>query len=323
MAKSVSLAIDRYDRHFPFFDGTVTTDNGLELNVLQVGETTALRDGAHRHKRMLQDGEFDAAEVSLSSYVMATARGLPFTAIPVFPRRLFSQTQIYVNDRTGITEPSQLNGKKIGLQSFQTTLAVLAKGDVAAEYGVDLTSIRWVVRAGETIAFEPPSGWQIDYVPLETDLGTLLANEDIEALFLSRVPSSFDGKTVRRLFADPEKACADYFRKNGYFPIMHVVAIRDEIAADLPDLPQQLFRMFVSAKAIADSYRDDPGWSQLAWGRLALDRQNTILGGDPWPIGFVSNRDNLNRFIGYSHNQGLIDSAFTAEELFHESVLET
>jgi len=323
MTDALSLAIDRYDRHFPFFDGTVTPPPELPLSVLQVGETTALRDGAHRHKRMLQEGEFDIAEVSLSSFVMAKARGLPFSGIPAFPRRLFSQTQIYTNDATGLTDPAQLSGKRIGLQSFQTTLAVLAKGDVADEYGVDLKSVHWVVRAGETIPFDPPEGWQIEYVPLDTDLGQLLSDGTIDALFLSRVPSTFDGKTIRRLFPDPEAACADYFRKNGYFPIMHVVAIADEAIAARPELPRRVFEMFAEAKTIADSYRDDPGWSQLAWGRMAMDRQKEMLGGDAWPTGFAANAANLDRFIGYSHNQGLIDAPFAAQELFHETVRDT
>lgn len=97
---------------------------------------------------MLKGLEFDAAEVSLSSFVMAKARGLQVSGIPVFPRRLFNQTQIYVHEKTGLRDPSQPSGKRVGLQSFQTTLAVLAKGDAANEYGVDLQSINWVVRSG-------------------------------------------------------------------------------------------------------------------------------------------------------------------------------
>lgn len=318
-----TLAIDRYDRHFPFFDGTLDMPSGLELCVLQVGETGHLRDGAHRHRRMLRDNEFDAAEVSLSSYLMAKARGLPFTAIPAFPRRLFSQTQMFTTASSGLTEPAALAGKRVGLQSFQTTLAVLAKGDLAHEYGVDLTSVNWIVRAGETIPFEPPAGWSIEYVPADTDLGVMLADGALDAMFFSRVPSTFDGAAVRRLFPDPVEACADHFRRNGFFPIMHVVAIRDDAVAADASLPRRLLDLFAQAKAIADGYRDDPGWSQLAWGRLEMERQQAVLPADPWPIGFADNRANLERFIGYSLGQGLIDRALTVEELFHPSVLDS
>lgn len=59
------LALDRYDRHFPFFDGTVTLPSGLDLTVLQLGQESDLRDGRHRHKRMMNDAAFDAAGKSV------------------------------------------------------------------------------------------------------------------------------------------------------------------------------------------------------------------------------------------------------------------
>jgi 4,5-dihydroxyphthalate decarboxylase len=68
---------------------------------------------------------------------------------------------------------------------------------------------------------------------------------------------------------------------------------------------------------------DDPGWSQLPWARLAREEQNTLLKGDLWPVGFTANRANVDRFIGYSHDQGLIDRQMAPDALFHESVLES
>ncbi len=84
---ALTLALAHYDRTVPFFEGDVGVA-GAELQVLEVGQTIPGRDGEHRHERMLRDAEFDAAEVSLSSYLIAKERKLPFTAIPVFPRRL-------------------------------------------------------------------------------------------------------------------------------------------------------------------------------------------------------------------------------------------
>ena len=323
MQTDITLAIDRYDRHFPFFDGTLDIPETLNLTVLQAGETAAQRNGAHRHKRMLQDGEFDAAEVSFSSFIMAKARGLPFSAIPAFPRRLFSQTQMYVPANSDITEPAALAGKRIGLQSFQTTLAVLAKGDLAHEYGVDLKSVTWVTRANETVALEPKPGWNIEYVAADADLGVMLAAGDIDALFFSRAPSTLETGEARRLFPDPKAACADFFGRNGFFPIMHVIALKDEVIAANTDLPQRILNLYGQAKSIAETYMDDPGWSQLPWARIAREEQSGLLGNDIWPIGFAANRANIERFIGYSFNQELIDRQLDPEELFHDSVLDS
>ncbi|MBK18522.1 MAG: 4,5-dihydroxyphthalate decarboxylase [Rhodospirillaceae bacterium] len=323
MPTDISFAIDRYDRHFPFFDGTLDLPDSLHLTVFQAGETSAQRDGAHRHKRMLQDGEFDAAEVSFSSFIMAKARGLPFSAIPAFPRRLFSQTQMYVKSDSDITEPSALAGKRIGLQSFQTTLAVLAKGDLHYEYGVDLKSVTWVTRANETVSFEPKPGWDIEYIDADADLGIMLANGEIDALFFSRAPTTLETGSVRRLFSDPKAACGDFYGRNGFFPIMHIIAIKDEVIAANSDLPRQLLDLYHQAKTIAETYMDDPGWSQLPWARIMREEQSKIIGTDIWPVGFSENRKNIERFIGYSHNQELIDRRLEPEELFHESVLDS
>jgi len=86
-----TMALAHYDRHIPFFDGTVSPE-GIDLTVLEVGELLPLRHGTERHGRMLQHAEFDICEVSLSFYLTAKSRGKAFTAIPVFPRRLFSQS---------------------------------------------------------------------------------------------------------------------------------------------------------------------------------------------------------------------------------------
>ena len=107
----LTMALSHYDRHIPFFDGTVRLE-GIDLTVLEVGESIPLRHGAERHGRMLQRQEFDICEVSLSSYLMAKSRGMPFTAVPVFPRRLFSQSQIWVNVNAGIRAPKDLVGGK-------------------------------------------------------------------------------------------------------------------------------------------------------------------------------------------------------------------
>jgi 4,5-dihydroxyphthalate decarboxylase len=319
----ISLAIDRYDRHLPFFDGTLVLPAGLHLEVLQVGQSNTERDGQNRHRRMLEEGEFDAAEVSFSSYVMARARGLPFTAIPAFPRRLFSQTQMFVHAGSKIAEPRQLEGRRVGLKSFQNTLAVQARGDLAHEYGVDLRSIRWVVAGRETIEFDPPGGWQIDHVPGGSDPGAMLADGLVDALFYSRVPASLAAGGIRRLFPDPRAACVDYHAGNGFMPIMHVIAIRDDVIAADPGVPAALLGLYGQARAIASTYFDDPGWSQLPWAQLERECQASLLRGDLWPVGFSANRDNVERFIGYSRLLGLIDRQLAARELFHPSVTDT
>src|SRR5687768_18166397 len=125
----LTLALSHYDRHIPFFDGSAQAE-GVNLVALEVGQSEPLKHGRDRHERMLQHGEFDICELSLSSYLIAKSRGMPFIAIPVFPRRLFSLSQMWVSAHAAIHSPQDLIGKKVGLSTFQTTLSVLAKGDL-------------------------------------------------------------------------------------------------------------------------------------------------------------------------------------------------
>ncbi len=150
----LTMALSHYDRHIPFFDGSVQVE-GVDLQILEVGQSEPLRDGKDRHERMLQKNEFDICELSLSSYLMAKSRGMPFTAIPVFPRRLFSLSQMWVNTSAGIESPQDLIGKRVGLSTFQTTLSVLAKGDLQSEYNVPWRKMEWIVSKEEAISFKP------------------------------------------------------------------------------------------------------------------------------------------------------------------------
>jgi 4,5-dihydroxyphthalate decarboxylase len=320
----ITIAIDRYDRHFPFFDKTVTPPDGVEINVLQVGQDVPLRDGTHRHERMMK-GEFDVAEFSMSTFLMARARGLPITGIPVFPRRLFSQSQMWVHPDSGFWHPKDLIGKRVALSSFQTTLSLLAKGDMRFYYDVPWEKIHWLVTSKEKVQFVPKEGVKIDFIGDRQNLGHLLEDREIDAFFLPQPPHSVaSGATrARRLFADCRAEEAAYYRKVGDFPIMHVIAIRQEFLDKAPGLAELLVDTFERAREIARSYYVDPNWAQLAWGRHDFEEERALFGRDPWKNGFTCNKANIERFIRYSYDQGLIPEVYPAETLFAPSTLDT
>ncbi len=322
---TIDLAIDRYDRHLPFFDGTLNLPDTPKIRVLQVGQTTTLRDGTDRHERMLQDGAFDAAETSLASYIAAKAQGLPFTAIPVFPRRLFSQGQIFVNSNSGIETPRDLEGRTVALQSFQTTLAVLAKGDLASEHGVDLESIAWRVKTPDAVATDNLGRFDIAALPDGSNLTEQLCTGAVDALFYSRTPTpppSLAG-TIRRLFRDPGQEEARFVDRNGYWPIMHLVALKESSVAKCPDLPAILMKAFGNADALSAEYLADPNWSRMPWAKYTIEAEGDAFGRDLWASGVQANFTNLERFIGYAANQGFVDTAMDPEDLFHPSVRDT
>ncbi len=319
---ALKMALSHYDRHIPFFDGTVLPE-GIDLTVLEVGESIPRKHGGERHSRMLQKGEFDICEVSLSSYLMAKSRAMSFTAIPVFPRRLFSQSQMWVNVNAGIQSPKDLVGRKVGLNTFQTTLSVLAKGDLQFEYGVPWRDIHWYVAREETVAFTPGEQVKIDVIPKDKSMSRMLEQGEIDAFMMPHPPQhALSGSDkIRRLFADAKEEELKYFRNNGFYPIMHIVALKNDVLEENPWVALSIMQAFEKAKEVCRKYYDDPNWSWLAWGKHFMEEQQRLLGDDPWPSGVKRNRANLERFMGYSLDQGLMARKMSVEELFHESTV--
>ena len=108
MAKlRLTLSIWDYDRTRALADGSVQPE-GIELNVLELPvEETFFR--------MARNREFDVAELSMSSYTVSLHRDpQPFIAIPAFVSRYFRHSSIYVSAKSGIREPKDLVGKRIG-----------------------------------------------------------------------------------------------------------------------------------------------------------------------------------------------------------------
>ncbi len=313
----ITLAVNSYDRHGPMIEGAVGHPT-FGFQVLEVGQSQPGRDGTGRHERFLPDFEFDACELSLSSYLVAVDQGLPVQAIPVFPRRLFSHSQMYRNTRSGVNGPGDLAGKRVGLSSYQTTLSVLAKGDLQHVYDVPWKSITWVTSRPETLEVELPADVQLEQAQNQREVEEQLASGAIQAYFGPHPPRRYLDRhpDVARLFSNVRAEEERYLREQGYFPIMHVVAFKRELAEEHPELPQALFDLFESGRRLARTRWDDPNWSLLVWGRQELERQEQLLGFDAWENGLARNRKNLERFAAYSNEQGLTRRRLTPEELF-------
>lgn len=323
MSAPLTLALDRYDRHVPLFLGDVPGPAGLRYQALEVGMVPPRRHGIDRHGRMLRGLEFDAAEVSLCSYIIARQRGAPLTAIPVFPRRLFSQNHIFVNRKSGITSPEQLAGRRVGLWAFQVTMSVLFKGDLKSYYGVPWESIQWHTQHPEEMPWSHPDV-KLRQAAEGQDLARMLDAGEIDAYVHPHPPALVqESRNIRRLFADVEGECARYAGARGYLPIMHLVAIKNERVEERPALPRELITLLEDAKRVAYDFYHDPGYALLAFARTEYERQVATLGADPWTSGFKANRANLEQFIAYMVDQRLLEKPVAVESLFHESVLDT
>lgn len=318
----LTIALANFDRHVPFFLGWLPAAADFHLKALDVGMSPPGRDGGDRHGRMLRDREFDIAEVSLASYILAKAQGAAFTAVPVFPRRLFSANHIYVNARSGIQTPADLRGKRIAIRGWQVSLSVLAKGDLKTRHGVDWQDIDWVVQDAEQIALTD-SRLRLNRMPPGTSGAQLLLSGDVDAFIDPKPPRSvLDGQGgVRNLFADQRRECLDYFQQRQCFPAMHVLVIRDEVAQRFADLPGYLMHAWEDAQAKTRQIYEDYAYTSMPLGRLAWEQSQRDFGDQLFPSGLQANRANLQWFIDYLVDQLLLPEAIAVEQLFHASVL--
>ena len=323
MAERITIALDRYDRHIPFFMGLVEPPAGIEIEALEVGMVPPRRDGIDRHRRMLVDQEFDVAEVSLVSYILARQRGVPLIAVPTVPRRLFSQNHIFVNADAGITSPQDLAGKRVAIWAFQVTMSVLAKGDLQKEYGLSWRDVTWVTERPEGIPSDAGAA-NIERMPEGKTGAEMVLSGEVDAYIDPHPPEEiFTDKRVRRLFDDTPAECRKYWQKHGYYPVMHLLAIKEGCIEKYPDLPGEIMQLWDNARDQAYEFYEDHNFTVLPFGRYAFDNDINFFKSELWPSGLSANRKNLERFIGYMVDQELLEGPIPLETLFHESVLDS
>jgi len=321
----LTLACTSSDRTRPILDGRVAVP-GVALTVLP-GEPEDI------FRRALRDRAFDITELSMGSHIVTTARGdAPYVGIPVFPSRAFRHSAIYVRTDRGIATAKDLAGRRIGLPEYQQTAALWVRGILRDHYGVDTAGIAWRTGGmeeagqGERVALTLPEGLDVRPIGAGETLNGLLAAGELDAVVGPRPPSAFLARSapVDRLYPDFRREEEAYFGATGFFPIMHCVALRRELAAAHPWLPLEIFRAFARARAmaVAELSLVNVLRASLPWIAAEAEAQTRIMGGDPWPYGFRRNRDEIAAMIRYARTDGLAGTDIAPEALFHPSVLD-
>jgi 4,5-dihydroxyphthalate decarboxylase len=317
---SLTYASCRYDRIEPLRSGEVRAE-GIDLNVM------VFPSGRQIFDRMVGGKEFDASELSASEFVAHAGRGdSPFVAIPVFPSRVFRHGYIFINKRSGIRAPKDLEGRRIGLPLYTQTASIWLRGHLMHQFGVDISSIRWVQGAVETggthgnphtLPLLRPA--VIEQNMTGRPLGELLARGEIDAYLGSRKPPSFGtDPDVVRLLPDHHARERELYQRDRIFPIMHVVAIRRAVYEKNPWIASSLYAAFVEAKRIARARLRYAGSlaAMLPWLQDELEEIDDVFGGDPFVYGVEPNRPTLEALVQYMHEQNFIAEPMPVENLF-------
>jgi len=320
---TLSVAMGDYDRTRALQDGSVQID-GVDPVFMTLSPEEIFF-------RAFRGREFDVSELSLSSYTLKVAQGdSPYVGVPVFMSRAFRHTAIYVR-RDRIRSAADLRGKRVGVPEFQLSANVWARALLKEDFGLLPRDVTWV-RGGietpgrlEKLKVQLAPDVKIEDAPETETLSALLDRGELDAFIGPRAPSCFGrNPEVGWLYPDPTAAASDYYRRTGIFPIMHVLGVRKELAAQHPWLPVALYKAFDAAKDLALERLADPSApkTSLPFLEEQIDATQRLMGRDYWPNGVAANRRTLEAFLAHHHDQGLSQRRVSVDELFAPTTYE-
>jgi 4,5-dihydroxyphthalate decarboxylase len=318
------VATDDYDRIQALKQGKVAVEGcALDYLTLEPGETFT---------RLFRKHEFDISEMSFSTYMVALSQGgFPYRAIPVFLSRVFPHGSIYVRAGSGIREPRDLVGRRVGAPSYHFTRGLVVRGMLLDEYGIRPGDLRWRIGGVDRpedfsyVAKPSPPGVEVEFVAPDTHLARELSEDRIDAIISYRDPEMLLAGDARiaRLFQDFRAAEQDWYRRTRIFPAMHLVGIRESLLREHPELALNVSRAFEQAKAacLPRLYDLDSLKVTLPW--LVAETRATagLMGADFWPYGVEKNARMIETQARWSYEQGLSAKIFTPGDLFDPGTL--
>jgi 4,5-dihydroxyphthalate decarboxylase len=211
---------------------------------------------------------------------------------------------------------------RVMLWAFQVTMSVLAKGDWKREYGLDWRDVQILTLRPEELSFP---GLPITQLPPNTDPLEMLLSGQADMYIDPHPPAAATSQRdgIRRLFPDTPSECLRYYKKYGYYPIMHLIALTNDIVRAEPELPRVLMKLYEDARLITEEYYHDPGYAVSVFAEQDYQRQKNEMGDNLWTSGLKANRVNLQHFMENMVDQGLVEKSLPIEDLFHPSVLDT
>lgn len=263
-------------------------------------------------RRMVRNLEYDVSEMALTTYLTAREHGVAFTALPVFVVRGFHHGAVAYNTRSGIREPRDIEGRRVGVnRGYTVTTGVWARGILATEHGVDLDRVSWVPSGDEHVeSYVPPAN--VTAAGPGADLTAMLVSGDVDAI----VGAEVDHPNVQPLIPDPEKAALTALEQRGFYPINHLIVVKDEVLQKYPDVAVAVFDAFTEAKQqYVTALRDGTIGAPTATDRMYAQVLATT-GRDPLPYGIEPNRAMLSTLVDFAVSQGILRHRVDIDGMF-------
>lgn len=315
----ITLGIPDHPRTRALIDGKVSID-GYELKM-----TYDFVSSGERHHGFSQ-GEFDVGEFSMATFMRAKEKRKKIVALPIFFERGPRQRNIFYCEGR-LSHPRELRGKKVGCTRYGATAIVWARGFLLDEYGLKTTDMEWYVSGSEVFIgqelpvkverLDPPAPFGKE----KQHLAKMVSEDTLQAAL---VPGDFGylgifggtlaasmGKFagVKPMFDDTDEIIR-YVKEKRIYPIMHVIAMKEDVAQKYHDLPQKLVQAFRAARNLAQDYmtRDESAGDE---------KEKTVLGEDPYAYVFGETEKRTLRALNrYQIEQGLMKEELPLESLF-------
>ena len=319
-----------YDRVNAIRDGEVTIkDADVSFSVENIYDLNQYVFGPEK--------KFEITEMGLIPYISQYINNdfREYTLIPVFISRIFRHRNVFVHADSGINKPEDLIGKKVGTPGYGMSANTWIRGFLLDEYGVKADDFQWIQTTkssdGGTLNADLGKYYFGDDFPLVigpegVDESELLLSGQCDALITAITPKSYleGNPAIKRLFPDVKAAELEYYQKTKMFPIMHVIAIRNDVIKENPWLPKAVFEMYSKAKQKAyDNMETTTSLKvTLPWVTQEFENTQKLMGANYWKYGIAANRKELESIMRYVYEQGLTKEQIGYEELFALSTLE-
>jgi len=324
---TITFSTNPNPRNRALIDGLIPID-GYDLQYVGDKYTPG-----EMHYRFVQ-GEFDLAEMSTATLLRVKEKGQRFRALPVFFQRGPRQRNIFYCEGR-LKHPRELKGRQIGCFRYGATAVSWARGFLLDEYGIQTTDVGWFVSGKEVYIgnelpvkverLEPPPPFgqekaRLSQLLSEGKLAAALVAGDsgYTGLFgggsLPATMGKFPG--VKPLFDDTDEIIR-YVKRTQIYPIIHIMAIKEETAERYPDLAAKLIEAFREANRLAPKYftpKDAEGYA----------KEREVLGYDPYDCRLTeSDRKSMLALNRYQIEHGLVKREIPLESLFVKEAFST
>ena len=316
----IEFPLMRYDITMPLLEGRVPID-GVKLKPVRTSSMINKEDPK------MKTGDFGLCDLNIGYFLPAIEAGWEIMGLPVFSKRKPVYQLIFCHVDAAISSPKDLEKKRVGSRTYRTALTVWARGLLSEYYGVDFSSVQWVLQAKEVFPVHD-SHAKIEYVDETRNMSQRLIAGELDAIITDISDTKMfenleNNPKIKRLFPEYLKEDHKLYQKTGIFTPVHMIVMSRKLDRERPDLAARFHAAFEKAKEIAyDDIQSDRGGFSIVYLREKMKEQIKAWG-DPWKYGLKANKNTIDAFMKYNVEQGMIRRAPSYADIFASGTLET